>query len=74
MVRKTITLPESTVRLVREAATEGESFSATVRRLIEEGARMVETGSVPSYAGMLAGPGDMGTRAEEYLRQVFAER
>jgi hypothetical protein len=74
MVRKTITMPESTVNLVRESARDGESFSAAVTRLIEEGARLVAEGRVPSYVGSAEGPGDMGIRAEEYLREIFAGR
>ena len=67
-------MPESVDAFVRESAREGESFSAAVTRLIEEGARLVAAGKVPSYVGTLDGPGDMGIRAEEYLREIFAER
>lgn len=66
-------MPESTVEAVREAAREGESFSATLVRLVEERTHL-PAGKAPSYSGMLDGPGDMGRRAEEYLRQVFAGR
>ncbi len=74
MVRKTITLPESTVELVRNAAREGESFSATVTRLVEEGARLASDGRVPSYVGSGEGPPDLSMRAEEYLRELIEAR
>lgn len=74
MVRKTITLPESTVTFVREAAREGESFSATVARLLDEWARSSETIRMPSYVGTGEGPPDLSLRAEQYLREAFADR
>ena len=72
MVRKTITLPESTVRVVQESAYEGESFSATVTRLIEEGARLAAQGKVPSWVGSAEGTGDLSQRVEEILRELYA--
>ena len=74
MVRKTITLPESTVELVHHAAREGESFSATVTRLLEEGARVRSEGRVLSYVGAGEGPPDLSIRAEEYLRELVEAR
>lgn len=74
MVRKTITLPETTVELVREIARDGESFSATVTRLIEEGARLLSESRVPSYVGSGDGPPDLSLRAEDYLREALANR
>jgi len=70
VVRKTITLPESTADLVREVAREGESFSATVTRLIEEGVRVVADRRAPSYVASGDGPADLGERVEEYLRKL----
>ena len=32
------------------------------------------TKPVPSYVGVGEGPGDLGERAEEYLRELFSER
>ena len=72
MVRKTITLPESTVELVRRSAGAGESFSATVTRLIEEGARLAASGSVPSWVGAGEGAPDLSQRVEEILRELYA--
>jgi hypothetical protein len=74
MVRKTITLPESTVDLVRGAARDGESFSATVTRLIEEGARLLSERRAPDYVGSGEGPADLSLRAEQYLREALANR
>jgi hypothetical protein len=73
MVRKTITLPESTVELVRGAARVGESFSATVVRLLDEQARSTEA-RMPSYVGSGEGPPDLSIRAEEYLRELVEAR
>lgn len=74
MVRKTITLPESAVELVHERAAEGESFSATVARLIEEGSRLVGQSRVPGYVGSGEGPPDLSLRVDEYLREALAKR
>jgi hypothetical protein len=74
MVRKTITLPESTVRLVREAAAEGESFSATITRLVEVGARLAAERKVPRYVGSGEGPSDLSQRVEELLRELTVSR
>ena len=38
MARRTINLPDSVETIAREAAENGESFSATVSRLIVQGA------------------------------------
>jgi hypothetical protein len=74
MVRKTITLPESTVNLVREAAREGESFSATITRLLEEGTRLASARRVPRYVGSGEGPSDLSERVEQYLRELTESR
>jgi hypothetical protein len=74
MVRKTITLPESTVDLVRTEAREGESFSATVTRLIEQGARLLSEGRTPGYVGSGEGPPDLSLRVEEYIREAIESR
>jgi predicted CopG family antitoxin len=67
MPRKTIYIPESTTELVEEHAREGESFSATVVRLIELGAREGEHEVPLDYIGSGEGPGDLGINAEKYL-------
>jgi hypothetical protein len=69
-----VNLPDVVEARARELAREGESFSATVARLIEEGARAVEGPRRPSYAGVGEGPDDLGRRAEEYLRELVEAR
>lgn len=75
MPRKTIYIPESAVELVDEHAREGESFSATVVRLVELGAAEdLEPGPVDErefplgYIGAgRGGPPDLAINAEKYL-------
>lgn len=67
-------LPEAIEAIARDAATEGESFSATVSRLIEEGARATRGRRRPSYVGAGEGPADLGLRAERYLRELVEAR
>ena len=72
MVRRTVSLPESTDALVRELAEEGESFSAAVTRLIEAGAAASEEGGHPSWIGSVAGPGDeQGRKVEEIVAEIM---
>jgi hypothetical protein len=70
MARRTIHLREATEALVRELAQEGESFSATVARMIEAGAKSLKRGRTPSYVASGAGPDDLGRKAESYLREL----
>ena len=72
MARRTIHIPDGTEALVRELALEGESFSATVTRLIEAGAKTLKRGRVPSYVGSGEGPDDLGRKAETYLRELVS--
>jgi len=76
MPRKTIYLPDTTEELVRERAHEGESFSATIVRLIELGvlgdeldAALDENEEFPlGYIGASkGGPPDLAINAEKYL-------
>lgn len=75
MPRKTIYLPDSAEELVREHTREGESFSATVVRLIELGAaedgefEPVDEEEFPlGYIGAgKGGPPDLSINAEKYL-------
>ncbi|MDX6663398.1 MAG: hypothetical protein QOG09_1500, partial [Solirubrobacterales bacterium] len=71
MARVTIYLPDAIRDLVRELAEDGESFSATVTRLIESGARASGRPS-PEWIGSGEGPGDLGLMAEKYLREIAA--
>ena len=74
MARRTIYLPESVEKLARDNAREGESFSATVARLIEEGARADGKREMPSYVGAGAeGPDDLGINDEKYLRLIVKD-
>jgi hypothetical protein len=73
MARRTVNLPESVEALAREAAEPGESFSATVSRLIEEGVRVTRGRRGPSYVGSGEGPEDLGINAEKYLRELAEE-
>lgn len=69
--RRTIHISESTEALVRDAAEDGESFSAAVTRLIEAGAAARKP--LPSYIGIGSGPEDLGRNHEKYLRELFSE-
>lgn len=74
MARRTVNLPPSVEETVRELAHEGESFSATVSRLIEAGARSVRGSKRPSYVASGEGPEDLGRMAERYLRELVDSR
>lgn len=74
MSRRTIHLSESAEATVREAAMQGESFSATVARLIEAGSRALRLKRQPAWIGAGEGPRDLGLRAEEYLRRPATSR
>lgn len=74
MARRTVNLPESVEALARSAAEEGESFSETVSRLIEAGARVTQGRRRPSYVGAGEGPDDLGRDAERYLRELVTAR
>lgn len=76
MPRRTIRLPKATEDLIREHVREGESFSATVVRLIELGVpedvefdpKPVDESEHPlGYMGAGEGPGDLAINAEKYL-------
>lgn len=70
MARVTISLPGSVEALARESARDGESFSATVARLIEAGARAEHGTRGPRYIGASEGPEDLGETAERYLAEL----
>lgn len=74
MGRRTLNLPDSVESLVREAAADGESFSAAAARLIEAGAALLSGRRRPSYVASGAGPEDLGRKAEEYLRRLTQSR
>jgi len=70
VARRTVNLPESVEALARESAEEGESFSATVARLIEAGARATRGRRRPRYVGSGEGPDELGRLAERYFRDL----
>lgn len=75
MPRRTIYLPDSVEKLIREHVREGDSFSATVVRLIELGAAedidFGPTDEVELPLGYIGagkgGPPDLAINAEKYL-------
>jgi hypothetical protein len=67
VARRTIYLPDSVEDLVREHAREGESFSATIVRLIELGALTPAEEDWPDWIGSFEGPGDLAINVEKYL-------
>jgi hypothetical protein len=73
MPRRTIHLPKSVDELIRRMARPGESYSATVARLVEEGVRAGEGGDRMSWIGAGEGPGDLGENAERYLAELARE-
>ena len=74
MARRTVYLPESVEALARESAEPGESFSATVSRLIEAGVRALRGPRELSYFEAAGeGPEDLGINAERYLRELADE-
>jgi hypothetical protein len=75
MARRTVNLPDSVEALARSAAKKGESFSATVSRLIEAGVRATKGKRRPRYVGIADGPEDeLGRKVEEYLRELVTLR
>jgi hypothetical protein len=74
MARRTISLPQGVEELARDSAREGESFSATVARLIEQGARAESGPRAPRYVSAGDGPEDLGRAAERYLRELVQAR
>jgi hypothetical protein len=72
MVRRTITLPESLDAEVREAAADGESFSAAVSRLLAAG--LLAQRDRPSWIGSFdSGDPTLAHRVEEVLAELARE-
>jgi hypothetical protein len=74
MARRTVYLTDSVEELARRSAASGESFSLTVSRLIETGARAVDGPTAPRYVGSGEGPSDLARAAERYLREPIEAR
>jgi hypothetical protein len=73
LIRRTISIPNSVDDLIREAAEPDESYSATVARLVESGARAEGRRPRLAWIGMGEGPEDLSVRAEHYLRELMRE-
>jgi hypothetical protein len=72
--RRTISLPESVDETVRNAAQDGESYSAAVARLVEAGVRALDAGNVPSWiASGASGLQDLGVNSERYIREALRQ-
>ncbi len=69
VVRRTVSIPDALDARVRDHAQDGESFSAAVARLIEDGLRATAGSARPAWIGSGEGPGDLGLLAEKYLRE-----
>jgi hypothetical protein len=74
MARRTVNLPDSVEALARDAAESGESFSATVSRLIELGVGASGSRKPPRYVASGDGPDDLGRAAERYLGELVTAR
>lgn len=68
MVRRTVTIPDQLDERVREAKREGESFSAAVARLLEDG---LDERALPRYVASAPGGTDDSIRVEEIVRAAF---
>lgn len=68
MPRRTIYLPDGTEGLVRERSIPGESFSATIVRMLEFAAQEEDNLPPLDYIGAgRSGLPDLGINAEKYL-------
>lgn len=74
MSRRTVYLPDGIEELARESTRAGESFSAAVARLIEEGVRRTRGRRSPRYVASGEGPCDLGRATERYLREPVKAR
>jgi hypothetical protein len=74
VARRTINLSDSVEARAREAAESGESFSATVSRLIVQGTTSARGPKVPRYVAVGEGPNDLGRAAERYLSKLLPAR
>jgi hypothetical protein len=68
-MRRTIYLPDELDARIKELALPGESYSATVARLVDEGATVMESQKPPSFIGIWKdGPAvHLGRDFEDYL-------
>jgi hypothetical protein len=73
VIRRTISIPATTDALVRSAALPDESYSATVVRLVEEGAKASKEQPRLPWIGAGEGPEDLAENAERYLLELMRE-
>ena len=74
MARRTVSLPEHVDRTIRSIAEgRGESYSATVARLVEEGARRTKERPIPDWIGSadFGPPHDFARNYERYMQEAF---
>ena len=74
MPRRTVSLPKAIDDLVHELAEEGESYSAAVARLVQDGARATRSERRPRYVGS-ANSGlqrDFARNYERYVEDALA--
>lgn len=74
MARRTVSLPEDVDRTIRTIAERRrDSYSATVARLVEEGARRTRERPMPGWIGSadFGPPYDHGRSYEHYMQEAF---
>lgn len=73
MVRRTVSLPETVDATIRSIAERRrDSYSATVARLVEEGARRSGERPMPDWIGAADfGPPDFSRHYERYVQEAF---
>jgi hypothetical protein len=73
MARRTVSLPENVDRTIRSISERrGDSYSATVARLVEEGARRTKERPMPDWIGSADfGPRDFARHYERYMQEAF---
>lgn len=74
MARRTVSLPEHVDTTIRSIAERrGESYSATVARLVEEGARRTKERPIPDWIGSadFGPPHDFARNYERYMQEAF---
>lgn len=74
MPRRTVSLPKTIDDLVHELAEQGESYSAAVARLIQDGARSTRSEPRPRYVGSAHSgpPRDFARNYERYVEDALA--
>ena len=71
MTRSTRNAPDAVEVLLDSLDQDDATYFAALARVLEEGQRAIRTGKAPPFIGSGEGPGDLGIRAEDYLREIF---